>query len=345
MVFSPVFCLGQGNASWIYGFDDRVEFLDYDGRFFYASSRNRVSALDWNGIAVWSHVFPDFISSMRHFGGGLIVATGDGGVYVFDHQGGIRFFAEVPAVVVYQQGLDATEDGVLLGASNGNTFFYGWDGGLSWSFKSPGYVLAVRDWSEGVLVVSDENIYLLDGSGNIVVERVLDGFIRSFDVEDDHLVLVNNRGVVYFYDSRLNLAWSKSVGGVVGVVDLNFPHVSLGDREGGMTLLGFGGELVFRKNHSDSIVATGLSKTGVMAGDRNGVLRIYDLDGVLKKSMKVDGTPLGVVLTNTTLACSTSSGRVYSFKVPYTSSFDVKVFAVGFVFFVIISFLILLKAW
>lgn len=338
-------CAANANFSWSLSLGDSVTVMDYSRGVYYIATSNKVHAVDATGLEIWNEHMGDTIQALKSSRHGIAVCTSDGVFTLLDESGIVRARIQTPSVSSYPDAIGVYPPNVFLGSNNGQAFLYSLNGTQIFNFTAGGYIVAVGRAPMGYMVSSDRALYLLDESGALLDETEYDGFVRAFSFNRGSVALASNRGVLWLYNESLSERWGYGIGNTVGVVDVSESYVASGDRAGRVSLFHMNGSMMLQHNASAGIVSIDLSDDMFAAGSLDGKVEVIGLSDPVKKAFRVDGIPRSLILENGSLAVATNNGNILYHRFESGVRSDADLFILSIVFFIFLSFFIMLRSW
>jgi outer membrane protein assembly factor BamB len=227
---------------------------------------------------------------------------------------------------------------------DGFIYLFDRQGVFKWKRLIGSYVTNVRILPDRVVAVSDRQVYTLDLDGTVRRNLNISGFIHSSTITDDYIVTGMDDGVVYAHNLSGDLMWNHRVGSQVGSM-VGAENITIGSADGQLIHFSGEGDVIFKRNLTDSIVSVESIGDYILAGTRDNKVHLYNSMGGLRWYYGTEGRPIVLSIQDRNILSGTTTGRVYYSKLPRRDVMLSFMLSAAIILLVGAAILVVSKSW
>jgi len=333
------------SPTWSYRTEGGVSSVKYDnGKVLIASGDYTLYAVNLAGSLEWRFPMGDEITSICPLSRNITVASMDGLIYMISEKGNTLWSRELPSYVGYDKAVSAGRGILSVGTADGMVYVLDNGGDLIGRYNTGEYVLATEVLDEGIIAISDRQIFLLMDNGSLVKTFELDRYIRTAATTDKYVAVGFTDGTIVLYDTTGMLLWTYDTKDQVGTISLSDEHVSAGTKGKKLLMFDVNGTLMWAQNMTDSVAATDVSEPYLAVSTLDNNVYLYNTDGMLKWGYSTNGRALNLVIDGGYLLSGTNTGLTYLSEIPSKSEMEVVFVSLTVAVIVLLGLLLLVRS-
>lgn len=325
---------------WSQKFKEEILCLKQNENFIVVCFSDRISLLNKKGEVLWTYTLEnEEIKEVAIHDNNILVATTNT-ISLIDN-GILQWRKEIDSWVGYDNAIHLSENKIIFGLMNGWLYILDIMGNEISKRKLDAYIIAVSEFEDNIVAVSDKGIYLFDENGNLKIMHTPRSYIRSAAIYAQWVALALGNNSLEFYTINKNLEFSHQLNEKIGAIAITERKILAGSKEGNLYIFDFNGNIKWKKNLKSSIKLVAFTNGNIFALTIDNKIFVMDERGEVQWSYETN-EKISSVETGQNIVIGTDGGMLYFFNLernPETGIFILAIMLLVILLFIVMFYL------